>query len=564
MQLVTADQLQRFRAAMSGPETHFEVAEELVRGQRLAVFRNRSRSARELLERSARFGDRTYLVDTDVRLTFAAHLSLVDAVAVGLQRDHGIGPGDRVALWAANRWEWVVTYWALLSIGAIPVAFNGWWTADEFAHAVDLVEPVLLIADEPRLARSSGVRNELPSLDLSSITSIASAHEGEPTLIPVVDEDDPAVLFFTSGTTGRAKAVTTSHRGLIGFADLVSFSEAMGRVAAGTPIPMVGDLPDPSDDVVLVTSPLFHTSMLNGVVLNSLVAGSSFVLLPGRFDPERVLQAIERERVTRWLALGSAGPRVASSAALGRYDTTSVRYLGVGGAPVSPAVQDAIRAAFPSTGGAMGMGYTSTEGGAVVANIGGPEFLAHPTSTGRPTHTTEIELRDSDGNVVPEGHYGEVHVRSAYLMLGYWNDPDATAAALKPGGWLAMGDIARLQDGLLYIDSRARDMILVSAENVSPTEIEYCLESHPGVTEAAVFAVDDALTGDAVAAAVAVTDGTDVTTEDLGAWCRRQLAHFKVPTRWLITAEPLPRTASGKLVKHELRQRLEAWKADGA
>ncbi len=538
------------------PGALFEVAEEDVRGVCVPVFRHRARSMRELLEESARFGDRTFMVEGDLRLSFVEHLAMVDAVAASLQHDRGIRPGDRVAIYSANRWEWVVGYWALLSIGAVPAAFNGWWTAEEFAHAAELVEPVLVMGDASRLERVAEAGSALPVLDLVEIRPLAAARAGERPVVPDSFEDDPAVLFFTSGTTGRPKAVTVPHRALIGFAQLNRLGDALGRVAMGAPVPAVGDEPPAGDEIVLVTSPLFHTSMLNGVVLQAIVTGTSFVLLPGRFDPQSVLATIERERVTRWLALGSSGPRVVASPALGSYDTSSVRYLGVGGAPVSPAVQNALREAFPSTRQAMGMGYTSTEGGAVIASIGGPEFLANPTSTGRITVTTEVELRDPEGHAVPDGQYGEVHVRSAYLMLGYWNDPEASAAVLKDAGWLAMGDIARFQDGLLFIDSRARDMILVSAENVSPNEVEYCLEAHPDVIEAAVFAVDDDMTGDAVCAVVTVSPGATVTGDALTAWCREHLAHYKVPTHWHLRTEPLPRTASGKLVKNTLRSEV--------
>jgi acyl-CoA synthetase (AMP-forming)/AMP-acid ligase II len=207
------------------------------------------------------------------------------------------------------------------------------------------------------------------------------------------------------------------------------------------------------------------------------------------------------------------------------------------------------------------MGYTSTEGGAVIARIGGPEYAANPTTTGRVTPTTEISIRDEAGKPVPEGEYGEVHVRSAYIMLGYWKDPEASAAVLKGDGWLGMGDIARLEDGLLYINARARDMILVSAENVSPTEVEYVLESHPGIGEAAVLAVDDDVTGDAVCAVVVAADGAGPTAGELDQWCRRQLAGYKVPTRWHLVPGPLPRTASGKLVKRALREWVDSGSA---
>jgi acyl-CoA synthetase (AMP-forming)/AMP-acid ligase II len=546
--------LAALRSAVTSPGSYFETVQEDVRGERLTVFRHRARTLRELLVASAHWSDRPFLVDGDVRLDVRTHLAWVDAVASGFQQEHGIGAGDRVAIFAANRWEWVVAYWALLSIGAVPAAFNGWWTGADYSDAVSLVEPVLVIGDAARLERARSV-DATPLLPLESIAGLVSAHAGRHPRDSEVHEDDPAVLFFTSGTTGRAKAVCVPHRALIGFAQLTRFGDVTARVAMGGPVPGAGEQLAPSDDIVLVTSPLFHTSMLNGVVLNAVASGGAFVLLPGKFDPEAVLAVIERERVTRWLALGSAGPRVASSPAIGRYDTSSVRALGIGGAPVSPAVQDALRRSFPSASNAVGMGYTSTEAGAVIANIGGAELVAHPTSTGRVTATTEVELRALDGSTVAEGEYGEVHVRSPYLMLGYWQDPEATARTLKPGGWLALGDIARLADGLLYIDSRARDMILVSAENVSPTEVEYCLEAHPGVAEAAVFAVDDELTGDAVCAAVVLTEGSATTESDLSTWCAPRLAHYKVPTRWLFETDPLPRTASGKLVKNDLRTR---------
>jgi long-chain acyl-CoA synthetase len=261
------------------------------------------------------------------------------------------------------------------------------------------------------------------------------------------------VLIFTSGTTGRPKAVTIAHRTICGFAQVNSFNEAVASGAMGGPVPAPGEVAPPADEVVLVTAPLFHVSMLYGAVLQGVLKGSAFVLLPGRFDPEQVLRAIDRERVTMWMALGRAAPRVSAHPDLSRYDTSSLRFVGVGGAPVSPAVQQGLRDAFPTVSQSVGMAYTSTEGGSIVANISGADLVAYPTSTGRVAATVEVELRDELDRPVVEGELGEVHVRSPYLMLGYWNDADASAAVLKPGGWLAMGDMARMVAGLLYIDS---------------------------------------------------------------------------------------------------------------
>ncbi|MFI0406838.1 class I adenylate-forming enzyme family protein [Actinomadura sp. 3N508] len=554
-----AETLAELTAKITAPGMLFEVAEEEVLGERMVVFKNRHRSLREFLEASRRFGDRTYLVDGDVRLDYATNLAHVDALASALQRDYAIRPGDRVAICAANRWEWVVSFWAAASAGALPAAFNSLWTPDEYAHAVKLTGPRLVIGDDRRLAAARSAGLDVPLLDMSELPGIVARHAGErPAPVPV-DEDDPALLIFTSGTTGRSKAVMISHRSACGFSQLTQFAEVRGMAAYGAPVPKAGDELPPSDDVTLTTAPLFHMTMVQGGMMALLAKGAELVLVPGRFDPEKVLAIIERERVTSWSPLGSAATRVANCPAIDRYDTSSLLILGVGGAPVSPAVQDGLRRAFPSASALLSMGYTSSEGGAVVAAISGPEFAQHAHSTGRVTFTTQVELRGADGRPVPDGEHGEVHVRSPYIMLGYWDDPEATAAAIKPGRWLAMGDIARFEDGLLYIDSRARDMILVSAENVSPTEVEYVLESHPQVVETAVFAVDDEITGDAVCAVVSVGEEghATVTAEELTAWCGERLAHYKVPTHWYLVEGPLPRTASGKLVRRVLRRQIE-------
>ena len=557
------------RARLIGPGGAFEIVRENVRGNEMWVFRERLRSLREMLDRTARFGDRPYLIDGDVRLGFAEHREQVARAAAALRDRHGIRPGDRVALFAANRWEWIVAFWATSFLGAIPCLMNGFWTAEEFADATALVSPALVVGDAVRLERVKPALRGVPTLCMeddfaSLVAGPAPAEESmagsdaAPAAIPApaIAEDDPACLIFTSGTTGRAKAVSVPHRAVCGFTQVSAYSEAYGRGLFGVPLPRAGEPPPPADDVVLVTSPLFHVSMLYGAVVMGAVKGFRMVLLPGRFEPERVLQAIERERVTLWMALGSAAPRVAAFPALHDYDTSSLRQVGIGGAPVSPTVQESLRVAFPSTGRLLGMGYTSTEAGAVIASIGGPEFERHPTSTGRISLTVEVELRDAGGRPVVPGEEGEVHVRSPYVMLGYWNDPKATAAALLPGGWLAMGDVARFEGDLLYINARARDMLLVSAENVSPTEVEHCLEAHPRVREVAIVGVDDPLTGDAVCALVVVDPADAPARAELEDWCRRSLAHYKVPTVWRLTSEPLPRTPSGKIIKSEVRSRV--------
>jgi acyl-CoA synthetase (AMP-forming)/AMP-acid ligase II len=549
------------RSALVAPGTLFEVREEDVRGETMPVFAHRFGSLGAMLEASSGFADRPYIIDGEERVSYAAHLEYVRQLGSVLRDHYGVAPGDRVAIFAANRWEWVVSFWATIAIGAVPCCYNGHWSAEEWEHATELTEPKVMIADGPRLERVADRVGSLPVIDLDAdFAAVLTEGSAAASVFCFyrAEEDELSMLVFTSGTTGRPKAVMMTHRGWVGAVQILLFTDATAMVAMGQPVPGEGDVLPPNDTVQLVTAPLFHVAMLISVVLGGIGNGSAMVLTRGRFDEENALCLIEREKVTRWSLLGSVAARVASSPALAKYDTSSLISLGVGGAPVSPAVQDKLRAAFPHLSLAMGMGYSSTEAGsATICHAGGQDFRDHPTSTGVPTVTTQIEIRDPDGNPLPDGEYGEVHVRSPYVMLGYWRNEEASSASLKPCGWLATGDIAKLEDGRLYINSRARDLILVNAENVSPVEVEYVLESHANIREAAVLAVDDELTGDAVMAVVVAEPGRTTDVETLRSWCVEKLARYKVPTRWHIHQGDLPRTASGKLQKHRIRDLIE-------
>ncbi len=246
------------------------------------------------------------------------------------------------------------------------------------------------------------------------------------------------------------------------------------------------------------------------------------------------------------------GPRVATHPNLEKYDRSSVENVGFGGAPTSEAVQDLMRRAFPNAKSNLGIGYGSSESVSTAATIRGSDYDLHPTSTGRLVATVEVEIRDPDGKALPEGVEGEIHIRSPYVMLGYWRNPAATKDTIKPGRWLATGDIGRMQDGLLYINSRARDMILKNAENVYPAEIENRLEKHPAVREAAVYGVDHPEWGQEVKAVIVPEPGAKLDTFALARFCAEALAAYKVPTAWEIRAEPLPRNPSGKILKNVL------------
>ena len=544
---------------LTGPGAPFEIVEEEVLGESLPVLRNRIRSLRELLEASAAHGDAEYLVHGDRRISYAEHVRIVASTARALRERYGIEHGDRVAILAANGPDWPIFFWAVTSLGAVVASLNGWWTADEIEYAIGRTTPKLLVGDEKRLARIADLGLDVPVLKLETDRDAVFAHAPDaPLPDDPIAEDDPAVILFTSGTTGRPKGAVSTHRGIVGFIQVNIVGGAISAVAEGKLGTGAEPDPDPPAQMIsLMTSPMFHLSGLYAGIVMQLQLGGKIVTRSGRFDPGDVLRLIEAEKVTMWSALGAMGPRVAGHPDASKYDLSSMRSVGFGGAPASPAVQELLRKTFPTAAQQLGIGYGSSETVAVVSTIRGPDYMRNPESAGYLTPMHQVEIRNEAGDVLPEAQEGEIFVRSAYLMRGYWDDEAASAKAIGPGRWLATGDVGRVEKGLLYINSRARDMILRSAENVYPVEIEYRLDAHPEVRESAVVGVDHPELGQEVKAIVVPEPGAQPSSEALAAWCAETLAAFKVPGEWEIRDEPLPRNAAGKILKQVLTGEAE-------
>jgi acyl-CoA synthetase (AMP-forming)/AMP-acid ligase II len=494
----------------------FELAEEQVLGHRMTVFAERHRSLRELLDVSLAFGDRDYLVDGDTRISYAEHHAAVGRVAAWLQ-EHGVGKGDRVAILGRNSIEWVVTFWAAVSVGAIAVGLNAWWSADELSYGAADCDPKVLVDD------------------LSVITPLLCG-DGVPLPDVRIDEDDPAVIIYTSGTTGRAKGATHSHRNLVG---LVQAQQAVAaaRIPAGITLPPAR---------ILASTPLFHVAGLHSGVVAALGAGSTVIWQPGRFDPQRTLALIERERVTNWTSVPTTVWRVVHDPHVREFDVSSLRHIGGGGASWSPALQDKMREVF---GGALtyGVGYGLTESTGLSTSASFAELLEHPDTVGRPAPTVQVKVVEETG---------EICIRGPLVMLGYWRNEAATRAVIDDDRWLHSGDLGELRDGMLYLTTRRTDLILRGGENVYPVEIENCLESHPAVAEAAVVGVPDDELGQRVCAVVVALAGAHLDEADLAAHVKERLAYFKVPSRWVVRGEPLPRNAVGKLIRADVLDTL--------
>jgi acyl-CoA synthetase (AMP-forming)/AMP-acid ligase II len=543
--------LQEIEAQLIAEGGPCELCEDVVLGARMQVFKRRAPSLRALVQDSARFADVEYLVYEDRRITYAEHLRLVASVARALEERYGVRPGDRVAILAANCPEWIISFWAATSLGAIAVGMNGWWTGDETVYGLEDCEPKLLIGDAKRLARLAGTRVPVPVVEVESEFEklTAFAPDAELPSVPIA-EDDPACILYTSGTTGRPKGAVNTHRNIVAVLGLQFFHGLRMLMLAAAEGKSGG--PPSTANCMLVTTPLFHVSGLYAGAVATLTHGVTTVLTAGRYDPVRVMQLIEREKVTSWGPMGTMAHRLVTHPDVAKYDLSSVRMTGSGGAPMTRELQERLRQVFPNARASLGLGYGLTECTALATLSFGRELEEYPDSSGRPLPTMQVELRDPEGKTLPEGQEGEVCLRGPVVMREYWRRPEDTEATIRLGRWLHTGDIGRLEEGRLYINSRARDMILRGSENIYPIEIEQRLEAHPDVEEAAVVGVDHPELGQEVKAILVPRRGAKLETDELAKWVAEKLAYFKVPAHWELRSKPLPRNAAGKVLKQVL------------
>jgi len=517
-----------------------------VLGVPIPVLAHRRRSLRELLEHSLGWGERDYLITEDRRLSFTEHAAAAGALATALATRYGVGKGDRVGILAANGPDWVIAFWAAQCLGAIPVGYNAWWAPPEIAYGLEHTAPTVVIADAKRAALLAETGTDIPVLTMDDdLPALITEFGGGEIPNTPVGEDDPAVILYTSGTSGRPKGVVHSQRNMVAISDYHRFTDAMLAAFAGQP-----PSDAPSDRRYLVTAPLFHIASLHNLVIPRLVTGAAAVFPHGAFEVGRVLNLVERERVTNWAAVPTMASRLLDHD-VSQHDLSSLGALSLNSAPSSPALLASLREKIPSLQFALTTSYGLTESG-TAATVATPlDLVADDASVGRPIFGVAVEIRDAEGAVVPDGEEGEICIRSPYVMLGYWNDEAATAKAIDSARWLRSGDFGTVTDGRLTVSGRRTDLILRGGENVYPTEIENVLSEHPAVAECAVFGVAHPDLGQEVAAVVVAEPGA-VEPDELRDFVAARLAYFKVPARWRFTTEALPRNATGKVTRRDL------------
>jgi long-chain acyl-CoA synthetase len=545
-------------AAITGPEGPFPIVEADVLGRPTRVFRNTPPSLRALFSAARARGDAPFLVYEDERWSFADVLAKVDALGAALVTHYGVASGDRVAIAMRNYPEWVVAFAAITSIGAISVSLNAWWTTEELSYALRDSGSLVVLADAERVARITPLLGDHP-VSVLAIRSEGPQPSGVDRWEDVVVDGAPlpevelhpdmdATILYTSGTTGHPKGAVSTHRAvlsaLLSFAARAAINAAMG---AGTP----KEHPYPTSFILVV--PLFHVTGCVPVMLSCFAAGYKLVFLH-KWDPARALELIERERVTQFVGVPTQSWDLIECPDFVRRDTSSLLSVGGGGAPAPPELVRRVDRSFRTA--RPGIGYGMTETNAYGPGNAGDDYLRKPTSCGRVVPIVELRVTDADGRPLGPGEVGEIWFRGPNLIRGYWNKPEATAETIVDG-WLRSGDIGRIDDeGFVYVQDRAKDMILRAGENVYCAEVEAALYQHPGVYEAAVFGVPHDRLGEEVAAAIVPKPGQTIPVESLRAFLAEHLAPFKIPTRIVFHREQLPRNPAGKILKRALRDKL--------
>ncbi|MBB2914968.1 acyl-CoA synthetase (AMP-forming)/AMP-acid ligase II [Streptosporangium becharense] len=542
------------QARLTGPGQLFEMEEVTSRGTTVRTWKHAPRDFRALLEVSRLHGDKVFLTYDDEHLTYEEHFRRAATLAHRLVDDYGVAKGDRVAIAMRNYPEWVIAFSAALAAGAVAVPLNAWWTAQELEYGLSDSGAKVVIADGERAPALAGTgpalivtRGETPG-GARSFADVLGEVTADVTLPPVdLSPEDPATIFYTSGTTGRPKGALGSHRNLGQSPMTVSYSILRSVAREGRdPAATAGQR-----RVTLLTVPLFHVTGCFAVMTTTMFTGGGLVLMY-KWDPGRALELIEREKITGISGVPTNVWQLLSHPDLDKYDISSLSALGYGGAPAPPKLLERITEQL--AGRAPSNGYGMTETTALAIGNSGTDYYAKPDSVGLPMAVVDVRITDPSGRELPAGEVGELCLRGPNVILGYWNRPEATAETFVDG-WLHTGDLARVdEEGFVFIVDRAKDMVIRGGENVYCAEVEAALFEHPAVEDAAVIGIPHDELGEEVGAVVRLSSPAG--PEELQAFLRERIAAFKIPVRFWIREEELPRNPGGKILKTRLRREV--------
>ena len=539
-------------------EDDFKLKNKTIRGVNYKCFDSKILNLNDYFKLSLKFPNNEMLIFEDERYTYEHSFAQSSAFANALIKKFGVEKGDRIAIASRNYPEWINSFIAITSIGAIAVPLNSWWTSNELKYAIDNCGAKIIIVDDKRYDRIK------PFIENSNINLISiRCNEDQDknwdnfikpflnTSMPIVriNPDDDATIFYTSGSTGYPKGVCSTHRSIISTL-LQWMAIATARSIRDGIEPDISIQPS-----CMITVPLFHVTGSHSQFMLSFLSGRKMVMLY-KWDPLKTLKVIESEKIISLSGVPTMTLEIMRHPDRHNFDLSSLKDLSGGGAARPSSHVKKLKTEFPDA--KPGLGYGLTETNAAGAVISGDEYTERPGSTGKPSKPlTEIIICDENNKKLANCETGEIYIKTPSNFRCYWNDKKATEKAFF-NGWFKTGDIGFLdKDNYLFIVDRAKDIIIRGGENISSLEVEDAINEYPDIIEASVYGIPDERLGEILCCSATIKNSEKINEEDIKEFLKNNLAPFKIPAFFDFHKNQLPRTASGKIYKLELRKKME-------
>ena len=544
-------------AQLTAPTAPFEVETVDVAGVPLKAFKNAESSLGAFLAAGRNHDANLFLQYQGEDWTYDAFFTAVDQACDWLVNEAQIQKGDPIAIAMRNRPEWLVAFVATVTIGAVAVPLNSWGKAQELTQGLEDSEAKLVFCDSDRLAFIRELNTELPAVVVDKsddprdtlLSEIRQRPVPNEPLLAEVDRHDPAILMFTSGTSGRPKGALLSHFNCCQALMNVEF------IGAGTYMTnmeeMNKQLASPTLPKTLLAVPLFHISGLLSQALINLRHGRALYMMY-KWDIQEALRIVKEEQITVLMGAPVMLLELLKNQAFSDEHAAHLTNVSAGGAATPELLSElyATKTGTAMSGGGWGMTETMGSGAAFT----GRYFAERPTASGFPSPIVEFSFRDENGDEAPSGEPGEIWVRSSAAIQGYFSGGKESDKPID--GWMGTGDIGYISDeGFLYICGRVKDMIIRGGENIYPSEIEACLLEYPGCEEVAVVGIEHDTWGEEVGVVMKLQASATADADAIKSFCKAELAGYKVPEHVVFTDEPLARNALKKLLKAAIKER---------
>ncbi len=527
----------------------FEVVPCDVNGKSLRVFKHAPSTLYQIIEQARDYGDTEFIVSGDRRLTYNDFFAAVDSFAARLELEFKVKPGQSVAICMKNSPEWMISFVAILKMGAVAVLVNSRGTAETMQMAVQDTDSVLVLLDKRRYDMLSSVEDQI---HLTLLDKIEADEAFQPRAVAHRDADDLCAMFFTSGTTGRAKAAAMSNRALVtGVMNVqMAMTAVFQKMAAAYNMDVETLRSQMPQSCSLLIFPLFHTSGCSSVFLTTIMSGGKLVLM-NRWSAEEALRLIEQERVTIFGGVPATHWDVLGSEAIDKYDLSSLVSISNWGQAFPRNLMTAIRERFPKA--YIGAGYGMTETSGSISQANGEALVSRPRASGQILPMVDVRIKSDDGADLAVGEAGEIWVKGATLMTEYYGRPEDTQASFS-GEWYKTGDVGYIdEDDYIYIVDRKTDMIISGGENIYCVEVEAALNKHPDVLQICSFGVPDDRLGEKLVACYVSKTGR-LSPAELESFAKDNLAAYRVPKICVHAKSPFELNAMGKIEKRKVRK----------